>query len=251
MMKPEQVKILVVDDEPEILEIIRSLFEQFNFSVQIANSGNLAWKVLQKLQIDLVLSDIRMPDGDGIDLAKNIRNNHPSKPSILFMTGFSDLLNEEIFHLGAEGKFTKPFDYNAVRLAIETCMLLPYLRWKTPPQNDPRRVKLHAVSESIESLEKSKKVFFGRGGFFIVYDKSPPEKGTVVSFEIEVKKPTLLKFTGNGIVRWSHARSKSGIPAGLGIEISYMNKQDSNNYYKAFNSVPYFIPSPYKLLVDV
>ena len=117
-MKPNEIRILAVDDELGMLDLIRVLFKKFNFFIETAHSGNQAWEILAKHEFDLVLTDVRMPDGDGIDLAQKIRSKHPSRPSILFMTGFSDLLNEEIFHLGAEGKFTKPFDNNAVRAAI-------------------------------------------------------------------------------------------------------------------------------------
>ena len=246
-MKPAEIKILVVDDEPDMLELLQYLFKKFNFSVETASSGNEAWRFLKEdNDFNLVLTDVRMPDGDGIDLAKKIRNKNPTKPSILFMSGFSDLLNEEIYHIGAEGKFTKPFDNNAVRAAIETCMLVPYLRWKTKPFQDPRRIQIDFNSHNLKQLQEEKKVIFGRGGFFIAYDKSPPEKGTIISFEIKVSSPELIQFSGNGLVKWTHPRGSSGAPAGMGIEINYLPDAQAAKYHELFGALPQFIPSPYK-----
>lgn len=246
-MKPNEIKILVADDEPDMLDLIKYLFKKFGFSIEIANSGNEAWQYLKdENDFHLVLTDVRMPDGDGFELAKKIRAKHPTKPSILFMSGFSDLLNEEIFHIGAEGKFTKPFDNNAVRAAIQTCMLVPYLRWKNKPFADPRRIHIDIQSEALQILEGEKKVLFGRGGLFIVYDKTPPEKNTIISFEIKVNHPEAIVFSGNGIVKWTHSRSSSGVPAGLGLEITYLPEAQAAQYHSLFGALANFIPSPYR-----
>lgn len=246
-MKPNEIKILVVDDEPDMLELLQYLFKKFNFSVHTASSGNEAWEFLKDdNDFNLVLTDVRMPNGDGVELAKKIRAKNPTKPSILFMSGFSDLLNEEIYNIGAEGKFTKPFDNNAVRAAIETCMMVPYLRWKTKPFAEPRRIQIDFRSDNLPQLEGEKKVIFGRGGFFIAYDKSPPEKSTIISFEIRVNNPDPFVFSGNGVIKWTHPRSSSGVPAGLGIEIIYLPEDQAAKYHALFGALPQFIPSPYK-----
>lgn len=244
-MKPNEIRILAVDDELGMLDLIRVLFKKFNFFIETAHSGNQAWEILAKHEFDLVLTDVRMPDGDGIDLAQKIRSKHPSRPSILFMTGFSDLLNEEIFHLGAEGKFTKPFDNNAVRAAIETCMLLPYLRWNKPPIPDKHRILLQHTGKSTELLTNDNSVHFGRGGFFAAYSKSLPDKNSIISFEIMIEQPIPTIFTGSGIVRWSHQRSKN-VPAGIGVEITFMAETEAKKYHELFRDVRSFIPSPYR-----
>ncbi len=245
IMKSNEIRILAVDDELGMLDLIRVLFKKFNFSIETAHSGNQALELLDKQEFDLVLTDVRMPDGDGIELAQKIRNKHPAKPSILFMTGFSDLLNEEIFHIGAEGKFTKPFDNNAVRAAIETCMLLPYLRWNKAPIRDNYRLNIQHTGKSVQLWDDEKIVQFGRGGFFASYSKSLPEKNTVISFELMLEQPVPIIFSGSGIVRWTHPRSKN-VAAGVGVEITYMPEAESKKYYELFRDVRPFIPSPYR-----
>ncbi len=59
-MKSNKINIFVVDDEPEMLELIRYLFKKFNFAIKTANSGNEAWQFLKdENDFHLVLSDVR------------------------------------------------------------------------------------------------------------------------------------------------------------------------------------------------
>ena len=72
-LKPADINILVVDDEPLILEIVSSLFTRYQFQVTICHSGNEAWSLVEKNNYNFILSDVRMPDGDGIELAKKVK----------------------------------------------------------------------------------------------------------------------------------------------------------------------------------
>ncbi len=242
-MKPSDIYILVVDDEPLILEAVSDLFKKFNFKVDTACSGNKAFELFQKNSYDLVLTDVRMPDGDGIELTKKIKAKDTIRPSVLFMTGFSDLLNQEIYHIGAEGKFIKPFDSKAVRQAIQSCLLAPHLKWSQPQSAGGRVLTIEKVGNDIASLEAQRSVLFGRGGFFISHAFAPPEKGSTVLFSIEIRKPTPISFKGAGVVRWIQNHGRNNIPAGLGIEITKLSESDAKIYQELFGKVIPFIPS--------
>ena len=82
--------ILVVDDEPRILELIWRVLKHANYNVISSRSGDDAWEILERnrLSIDLVLTDIVMPGAiGGIVLANKIRQKYQSL-SVLFMTGW-------------------------------------------------------------------------------------------------------------------------------------------------------------------
>jgi len=89
MKKP---RVLFVDDEPNILDDLEEIFGyagQYEFFT--AASGRQALEILQKHDVDLVITDIRMPEMDGLELAGQIRQNHPSV-KILFITAVQDLI---------------------------------------------------------------------------------------------------------------------------------------------------------------
>jgi len=84
-----KVIILIADDEPEILEYLQAELKanNENFSIKIACSGYKALNYIQSNHIDLLLTDIAMPDMDGYDLYSRVREIRPNLP-IIMMTGF-------------------------------------------------------------------------------------------------------------------------------------------------------------------
>jgi CheY-like chemotaxis protein len=79
--------ILVVDDEPFILQYVGQVLRQASYEVMTAANGDQAWSILEQKHIHLVLTDIIMPGAlDGLGLAKKIRDKRLSIP-VLFITG--------------------------------------------------------------------------------------------------------------------------------------------------------------------
>ena len=68
----EQINVLVVDDEKDVLQTLESMLEELNFNPIIAQSGDKAMEIIENNKIDVVLSDIYMPDTDGFELLKNV-----------------------------------------------------------------------------------------------------------------------------------------------------------------------------------
>lgn len=243
-MKPADISMLVVDDEQLILETISTLFTSYGFYVDCASSGNIAWEMVCKNKYNVVFSDIRMPDGDGLELVRRIKSTYGNQIGVLFMSGFSDLQNEEIYHIGAEGKFSKPFNTKAARSAIEQSLMAPYARWSSSTFiADPKSVVIEKKGEDIKSLKAQKAVDFGRGGFFIAHNYAPPPKGSMIKFSIYIANPTPVLFQGHGVVRWIQAAGRSTAPPGLGVEIIQMDPSAAKTYTELFGSENAFIPS--------
>ena len=108
MPKAKGLKILVVDDDKDLCDIIAESLEDEGFQVSKAFSGNQAVAFLAKNTVDLVLTDIKMPDGTGIDLLKNVVAGSPSAPVIVLMTGFADIAESELKAMGAKAVLRKP-----------------------------------------------------------------------------------------------------------------------------------------------
>ena len=109
--------VLVVDDEPLLTETIANDFKRKGFNVYTASSGSSALKVIESHKVDLVVSDIRMPDGDGLSLLEGIRKTSPHIIVIL-MTGFTDYSEEDCLKKGAKCVLQKPFIQKQLRAKV-------------------------------------------------------------------------------------------------------------------------------------
>ena len=85
-MSNDKPLILVVDDEPDIRELIKDILEDENYHVRIAADGQEAQQVFSEEQPDLILLDIWMPDIDGISLLKEFKQQNKSV-TIVMMSG--------------------------------------------------------------------------------------------------------------------------------------------------------------------
>ena len=104
----KNVQILVVDDDDFLREAIVEILEP-HFSVKSAQSGKAALEVVKANSIDIVLSDVSMPNGTGIELLAWIREMNPSSPVVVLVTGYSTMTPEEAIKRGAYAVIPKPF----------------------------------------------------------------------------------------------------------------------------------------------
>jgi DNA-binding NtrC family response regulator len=105
-----EICILFVDDEIDISEKLATSFELEDFKVFTANCGNHAIEVLQQNpEINFIISDIKMPNGDGIFLLKHVKSISPQIPIIL-LSGFTEKTEAELLSMGALALLSKPTD---------------------------------------------------------------------------------------------------------------------------------------------
>lgn len=102
-------KILLVDDEPELRNLIADGFQGRGYEVLTAGSAPEALKLLSASSgIECMVSDIRMPGMNGIDLLKEAKSLYP-KLKVILISGFADLSPAQAQELGATGLLEKPF----------------------------------------------------------------------------------------------------------------------------------------------
>ena len=102
--------VLIVDDEVELAEIIGFQAEEAGFKVKLAHSGEDAWKIIQDNQVDAVVTDVRMPNGDGVELLEKIRQRDRQKPPVIMISGFTDITAQGAVDAGAVALLKKPMD---------------------------------------------------------------------------------------------------------------------------------------------
>ncbi len=104
-------KILVVDDEPNIVKVICSRLAANNYEVTAAYDGLQAIKKARKEKPDLVILDIKMPAGGGVNVYENLRNSVDTMTiPVIFITAYLDKdIKKKVLEMGAKGLIAKPF----------------------------------------------------------------------------------------------------------------------------------------------
>lgn len=105
--------ILVVDDEPHLVELEKSILESEKYNVISAENGEQALKILEKKSPDLVILDMMMPGMSGREVCENIRKNQKTKDlKVIFVTvaRFSEIGKEILTEMNVLDYITKPFD---------------------------------------------------------------------------------------------------------------------------------------------
>jgi CheY-like chemotaxis protein len=83
-------KVLVVDDEKDLRDLLVLLLKSAGYETESASNGTEAFQKIQNSHPNFVISDIRMPQGNGFDLMRNVQTLAPPQVPILFITGYSD-----------------------------------------------------------------------------------------------------------------------------------------------------------------
>lgn len=112
METDKQICVLVVDDEPGLREVMAIELEMNGYRVLTAPNGRAAFDMLEKHQIHTVISDVRMPDGDGLELLDRLQKRKKvtgQDIQVILMTGFSGISRDEARARGASEMLLKPF----------------------------------------------------------------------------------------------------------------------------------------------
>jgi CheY-like chemotaxis protein len=113
-------RILVVDDEPDVRELVEALLAGHGYEIDGADGGKVALERLAEHAYDLVVSDLRMPDVDGVALYQAVQTRPAPRPAMLFMSGFTNAA-EFVPFLRETGTpvVAKPFDVKELRSVVQ------------------------------------------------------------------------------------------------------------------------------------
>lgn len=110
--------ILIVDDEIDILDVFSDILTELDYLTETAMGYEQALRILEDKHIDLVISDVRMPGKDGIELLKKIKAEFRQMP-VIISSGFTDYNIDEILELGAVDFIKKPLSLTDLSNAVE------------------------------------------------------------------------------------------------------------------------------------
>ncbi|CAC9973432.1 sigma-54-dependent transcriptional regulator [Flavobacterium panici] len=115
-------KILVIEDDISFCKLLEKFLVKNQYEVSVAFSASEARSAIKNESFDLILTDLRLPDSDGIVLMSEIKNSHPEIPVIL-MTGYSDVNTAvKAIKNGAADYISKPFNPDEVLLVITNAL---------------------------------------------------------------------------------------------------------------------------------
>jgi len=111
-------KLLIVDDQNGIRVLLMEVFNSEGYETYQASNGKLAIDIVKNEKPDLVLLDMKIPGMDGLEILKHIRKID-TEIKVIMMTAYGELdMIKEAMELGALSHFTKPFDIDELRLAV-------------------------------------------------------------------------------------------------------------------------------------
>ncbi|OFZ19529.1 MAG: hypothetical protein A2X94_12565 [Bdellovibrionales bacterium GWB1_55_8] len=223
--------LLVVDDEIVLRNAIAFDFKRKGYVVTTAGDGKEALGYLESKRFDLILTDVRMPGMDGVELLKQLRHQNSKVPVVIFITGFADISTEEAYELGAHAVFSKPFDRKALLSAVEKALEGIDAVWRVRPERVRFEMDVELVFPDADTAIRSRLVNIGTGGFFVTL---PPERmaavGSAISFRLNFEATSMgpVLIQGSGIVRWVRPQLLDGRPAGCGVEFISLAESDRN-----------------------
>lgn len=136
-------KVLVVDDESDILELLEYNLTKEGYEVKTAQDGKTAVEKAQKFQPQLILLDIMMPNQDGVETCRQLRENPESANAfIIFLTARSEEYSEvAAFENGADDYITKPIKPRALMSRINA-----YFRRDVKKQKDSNKITIGGLT---------------------------------------------------------------------------------------------------------
>lgn len=249
MFESKSFTALIVDDAEELREAIVFEFENEGFHVFEAKSGNEAFDFIKSgNNIDVIISDIKMPDGSGIDLLNKLRKFHFKNPPLIFISAYSEVAIEDVYNLGAVDMFPKPFDSDKLLLKAKNAALFKdsmLLKGDVDSQNlNELSLKFKSISISSDKNDPND-VLLGRGGVFVPFTKDFPVLDCNINLSLDLEEGKFRDFKCIINPIWIRENASDKLQSGFGAKFIKMDKNQAEYIQKITdkNKVISFIPN--------
>ncbi|MCP4753327.1 MAG: hybrid sensor histidine kinase/response regulator [Proteobacteria bacterium] len=155
MAKPaeQEAHVLIVDDTPKNIQVLGTILREKNYRISLAQNGLQALDVAQKVRPDLILLDVMMPELDGFETCRRLKEMDEIRDTpVIFLTAKTE--SEDIvkgFQLGAVDYVTKPFNSVELLARVETQLEVKFNRELVERQNNERKELLHILCHDLKN----------------------------------------------------------------------------------------------------
>lgn len=115
----DRAKVLVVEDQAFLLRIMQRVLRRLQLDITTATDGSEGLEKILETRFDLVISDVRMPTVDGVQMLKQAKERNAPMGSFIFLTGHADYRETELLQLGANAVYGKPLPREQLLQAVE------------------------------------------------------------------------------------------------------------------------------------
>jgi DNA-binding response OmpR family regulator len=244
--------ILVVDDEPEIRNILTEILSEHGFVVVSAASASRALELATASTVDLVIADLHMPHMNGFEFISRLREHVMTRavPVIVLTADATDEALFTGFERGAVDFMTKPFKTRELVLRINA-----KLRMREEARTDPK-AQLEApkhVSSDAQFIERLHNTLLGMYSLTEYIDLNPREIASRMSMTVPTLHRTMRRIMNMSLGNWllvhrlDHARGMIEARVGTLTQIAYATGFKSPSYFSvAFRNQFGTTPSAYR-----
>jgi DNA-binding NtrC family response regulator len=192
----EQLRVLIVDDNQMMAKTLQDILRVKGYQAEVAYSGPEALNKVEIIPFDCILSDIKMPDVNGVDLFRAIKTKHPDLPVVLMTAYATDNLIEEGLEEGVIAVLTKPLDMSLLLnffsfLSRERSIVIvdddPKFCQTLGDILDARGFDVHQMTRPVGIVEQ----LYGNGQVVLLDMKLKESDGLDVLREIKATYPNL------------------------------------------------------------
>ena len=116
---PKSKNLLIADDEPNIRRILQAIFVKDGYEVQVAENGIKALEWAATHPVDVLITDLIMPDMNGVELIQKIKQRHPAAVAVVITAYATIKTCVDAMRYGASDYITKPFDMDEIRAVVK------------------------------------------------------------------------------------------------------------------------------------
>ena len=208
--------ILVVDDDSDVIYLLSEYLSSYGYRVISANSGKMAQTIAYNYKPDLILSDINMPDGNGLNLLHQVKSKFPEIP-FFFITGKHGVRKDSCLNQGALDIIRKPFDLKALVEQLEM-----YFYPESYFMTDEQILSLPEKEVTYfwpNISQRGNQLMLGVKGLFIPSTNFDEEREPKVRLKINFEDRQWCNLEFVGKIVWKRKNPEGNFLAGTGIEI--------------------------------